>query len=387
MKSISGQMRGLILGLTAMLVGFPLLGWITFVTVMVPVGHSDFRANYTAGHMLRTGKPLYDYSAELDAQNQFVSREELALPFIHPAYEALVYVPLSLLPYRSAYWLWFGINLALLVLVYYLLRPELDTLSAIAPSLPVATLFAYLPLGTCLVLGQDSVLLLLLLAAAFSLLRNERLLLAGVCLGAGAFRFQIVLPIVLCFAVWRRWRLVVGFLASSIPAAIISIALAGFMPYVKTLQGLAANVPQLHQSVEKMPTLRGLIQSLGGGAWLIGLISLLVLLITFLAGRNFEVRQQLALAISAASLVSYHACIHDLSILFIPCGLLLAGSNRDLLIAGVVFFSPALLIFAPNHFYLAVAGSVLLFAYLLRRTSQTATVVGALERTLAPAAN
>src|SRR5262249_16306135 len=116
--------RALILGLTAILIGFPLPTWLFFFTHLAPDGHTDFRANYAAGYILRTGRPLYDYSVETEVQTLKVS--EVAAPFIHPAYEAILYVPFSFLTYLQAYWAWFGVNLMLLLWVYRLLRPELS---------------------------------------------------------------------------------------------------------------------------------------------------------------------------------------------------------------------------------------------------------------------
>ena len=358
---VSPQIRGLILGLAAALIGFPLISWAYFLTHMVPSGHADFRANYTAGYMLRMSKPLYDYSAEVQAQNKVVSREGNALPFIHPAYEALLYLPLSFLSYVTAFWTWFGVNIGLLILAYRLMRAELGSLAPVASCLPAATLLAYLPIGTCLVQGQDSVLLLTLLAASSSLLRNQRLLLAGVCLGLGVFRFQIVIPIVVCFALWRQWRLIVGFLAAAVPAALLSIQIAGFSSYLKTIQGLSRQVGELQQSTAKMPNLRGLIESLGGDAWLVLVFSLIVVASVGLMGKKFSLHRQLSIAIATGSLVSYHCLLHDLSVLLIPCSLLfIQRTGRSFAIAGLVFFAPTLMIFSPNHFYFAVIGSLAL---------------------------
>lgn len=361
------EVRALILGLAAALIGFPLMGWEYFLTHMVPGGHTDFRANYTAGYMVRIGSPLYDYAAELEAQNLTVSREEIALPFIHPAYEALLYLPLSFLPYIEAYWLWFGVNLIALALVYHLLREELNPLTAVAPWLPIGVLVAYLPIGAALVQGQDSLLLLLILALVFSCSRSdERMFTAGVCLGLACFRFQIVAPIVLCLIVWRRWRLVFGFIVSAVPAAIISIFLAGFWPYVHTLQGLSTHATAaLHQTVSKMPNLRGLIQSSGGGdTWWVLTASLLVITVTLLAGKGLNTSQQFALAIPAAVLVSYHSLVHDLCVLLIPVAMLFGRQAKTgLVVAELVLSAPTLLIFAPNHFYLAAFGELFLLAY------------------------
>jgi alpha-1,2-mannosyltransferase len=361
------QTRGLLLGLTAILIGLPLMGWTFFLTHMVPDGHTDFRVTYTAGYMLRTGHPLYDYAGELKAQNRVVSREEIALPFLHPAYEALIYVPLSFVTYPMAYWLWFAINIVILTSIYYLLRPELEPLSEGAFWLPIASLAAYLPFGAALVQGQDSLLLVFLFSAAFVLLRSEdQLLLAGMCLGLASFRFQIVVPIIACFLLWRRWKLVAGFLATTLPLAILSVFLAGFWPYVNAVLGFTGHkTAALQQLASHMPNLRGLIHSAGGGNWLTLALSFLVLASAALAGRGLSLQLQMALAVTVGSLVSYYGLVHDLSVLFVPCAYLFARKTGSALaIAAVVFFSPALLIFAPDHFYLAALGGVALFVYL-----------------------
>ena len=61
--------RAAILGLTAILIGLPLPGWGFFFLHVIPDGHTDFRAYHTAGYLLRTGMPLYDYRVELEAQH------------------------------------------------------------------------------------------------------------------------------------------------------------------------------------------------------------------------------------------------------------------------------------------------------------------------------
>jgi hypothetical protein len=50
-------------------------------------GRADFRAFYTAGYMLRTGRAglLCDYAARRQLQSTVASPEDVALPFEHPA--------------------------------------------------------------------------------------------------------------------------------------------------------------------------------------------------------------------------------------------------------------------------------------------------------------
>jgi len=360
--------RAAIIGLTAILIGLPIPSWAFFFLHVVPDGHADFRANYTAGYLLRTGKPLYNYDLELEVQNRSVSPEVVGAPFIHPAYEALLYVPLSLLSYLQAYWVWFAVNLMILVCVYRLLRPELSSLYAVASWVPAATFAAFLPIGAAIVQGQDSLLVLLLCSLAFNYFRDsEHLLIAGMCLGLAVFRFQIIVPIILCFLLWRRWRVVSGFLITSVGAAVASVAVAGFWPYVHTLLGLSVQ-PELAylQPASRMPNIRGLIHSLGGGDWIVLAASLTLLGVGVLAGTRCDLQQQLSLAITTAALVSYHGFVHDLCTVFIPLVLLISKKQQTaLVVAGICFLTPNLVAFVPNRSYIGVISVLVLFAFLV----------------------
>src|SRR6266436_5773843 len=78
------------------------------VFLTLPLGRSgrvDFRHLYTAGYMVRVGHAadVYDYTLYEKFQNELVGPAQGALPFNHLAYEALFYVPFSLLSYQHAY--------------------------------------------------------------------------------------------------------------------------------------------------------------------------------------------------------------------------------------------------------------------------------------------
>lgn len=369
------ELRAIVLGLTAGLVGLPLLGWGYFLTHMVRDGHTDFRATYTAGFMLRKGEPLYDPSVQFAEQNRLVSREQsFPDPFNHPAYEALIYLPLSFFSFVRAYWLWFLMNVAILAVIYGLLRAELNVLSAIAPCLPMASILAYIPFGVALMHGQDSILLTLLLAIAFSLAsRDESGFTAGLMLGLGVFRFQILIPIALCFLFWRRWKLLVGFGCVAIPAAVLSAILGGFWPYVRLLMDFAKDggTGTAQQIVSAMPNLRGLVSSVRGGSLAVLILSIAVFAIAIPLASRDEIRRQLAIAIPVALLVSYHSLMHDLSLLFVTCALILSSEELAPALSAIAipFILPSLLLaFAPHHLYLSVFGSIWLFIHLSRRT-------------------
>jgi hypothetical protein len=73
----------------------------------VAEGLPDFRIFYTAGLMLRRGQgtSLYNDSLQLNTQREFVPParfDDTPLPYNHPPFEALLYLPLTSLSYLPA---------------------------------------------------------------------------------------------------------------------------------------------------------------------------------------------------------------------------------------------------------------------------------------------
>ena len=266
--------RGLALGLLAFLIGIHLWTWVFLLPTFLG-GRSDFRQLYTAGYMVRSGhaRELYSYNSQLRFQNERVSRADIPLPFIRPAYQALLFVPFSWLRYKTAYFAFLAINLVLLAVSFRLLRPWMDNLAKIYRWLPAAMFLGYLPIAAALMQGQDSILLLTLLLAAAVLLGRGRDLAAGVSVGLGLFKLQLVLPIALLFLVWRRWRFSVGFAISAGAAGVISVWLVGLAQtriYVRSLVAMGAGLRSQADllrypvPVASMANLRGLILGLAG---------------------------------------------------------------------------------------------------------------------------
>src|SRR5260370_1060947 len=197
------------LGIPAILIGLQLSAWIGFF--MFPSatrGRADFRHLYTAGYMIRSGhvRELYDYDAEKKFQSALVTPGQIALPFNHPAYEALFFVPFSVLRYQVAYFAFMAVNIGFLVISFRLLWPCMGNLRNVWPLLPAGMVFGVFPVTLALMLGQDSILLLTLLALALLSLDRDLELTARLLVGLALFKFQIVVPIAFFFLAWRRWR-------------------------------------------------------------------------------------------------------------------------------------------------------------------------------------
>ena len=82
----------ILLGVLPLLLGAQVIGWVTFFPSALR-GHSDFRQLYAAGYMVRIGhaSELYDYRAQETFQGTLVGNDQRALPFIRPAYQALLF--------------------------------------------------------------------------------------------------------------------------------------------------------------------------------------------------------------------------------------------------------------------------------------------------------
>ncbi len=382
--------RALAMGIPAICLGLQITGWLFFFPA-IRDGHADFRAFYSAGYMVRSGAAhqLYDYEVEKDYQDRLVSEESFAMPFIHPAYETLLFVPLSLLSYRKAYWVLLALNLALLIGCYRLLRPQMRALAGVWPLLPAAV-FLFLPVASTLMQGQDSIVLLAALVGASVSLQKKREGLAGSLLALGLFRLQIVLPIALLFLLWRRWRFSAGFALTGIVLAIISAGVVGLEQtgaYVRTLWSMTGSGPVIDQFRYAQPdwqmaNLRGLIVGLFGShipkIWtraVIVLSSVLVLGLVARLNRKREGEEAFHIAVLASAVISFHLLFHDLVILLVP---LVFALNRFLpseesgdfagqvvaRTAAMTFAAPIALSFVPDFFYL-VALAPLTFLFVL----------------------
>jgi Glycosyltransferase family 87 len=378
--AIPYYVRALAMSLPAIMLGLQISGWIGFVSI-VRDGHADFRANYTAGYMVRTGEmhQIYNYDAVKAAQDRLVSREPVPLPFIHPAYEALLYVPLSFLSFRRAYCVFLFLNLLLLLSCYRLMRAEIYQLGTIWKPLPMVIFLTFLPVAAALMQGQDSILLLALFVCAWRLMKQGDDLFAGLTLGLAVFRFQFVLPVWLLFLLWGKWRIIAGTALSGAICSLVSIGLVGFGNTKSYLQALASmcvgGVPhpesvRYDQPVATMASLRALVTELVSG-WMpkgyvqiaVLVLSIAVLLWAAWSGSRWTRNSDLLLlTVSTSAVLGYHVLPHDLAILLLPLAVWLARSVRapenrygQWLVAGctVIFSAPLVLVLPATYFYWA----------------------------------
>jgi hypothetical protein len=306
--------------------GFILIIQLAYFAMAYPAavrGQADFSTLYTAGYMIRSGDAaqLYDYDANTQMQKRVIGLSHGPVPFNHLAYEAVVLVPLSFLPYPVAYKVVLVGNLALIVLSFCMLRSYTPHLRQIWSWLPASVFACFLPVGVALFQGQDSILLLALLICAFVAMDNSHDFRAGCFLGLTLFKFQYCVPIAILLLAWKRWRIITGFAGTAVLAVIASFAITGFsriLTYTSYLSSVSTQLSsdeQLKYAIYPlaMPNIFGLVFAVAGNHTVITMI--ISSLVIAWASRS---RPSFPLAVAVAMLVSYHGLIHDASILIIP---------------------------------------------------------------------
>jgi hypothetical protein len=343
-------------GVVISLAGFLLIIQIALVALNITPAldrKTDFFVSYTAGQLIRSGnaRALYGVGGEQILPDKLTSTQVTAVPFDRLAYEALLYVPLSLFSYRNAYWIFIAVNMALIVLCIRMLQPYLPKLEQLWYWLPSAAFLCWVPLGLALVAGHDSILLLALLLASAVSFYQEHDFRAGVFLGLTLFRPEFSVLIALLFLVWRRWRTVAGFVATSavcLATSAIVTGLAGFESYLRNAFTWSTQPVPLAVSLNGaahatvMPSLWCLTTMLGHQFLssnslhaITAVLALALLIWTATRPPNF------ALGILIVLLVSYRSSIYDTVLLILPVAMVMdsrigAVSGNQLLARNIV---------------------------------------------------
>jgi hypothetical protein len=193
---------------------------------------SDFMSFYTGARLLLdgTGASLYDLERQSAVQQALTAPhvfEGGVLPYVNPPILALLLTPLAPLPYDVAFYLWTGCNLLFLTLA---VRRLLATFGKPAPTQRITLWLMALtfpPAFVALRLGQNSVLLLFLLAVYLAEMWRGRELRAGLVLSLALFKPQLLAVWLVILLVKRRWRALLGFGAGAAALTGIQLAVVG----------------------------------------------------------------------------------------------------------------------------------------------------------------
>jgi hypothetical protein len=327
-----------LLGLTVVAMLMAQMACVAFHRRSIERGNVDFAALFQNARLVREGGTP-DYNPEhvgVDRDNEEKPSDSLqprmaAADTLHPPYEALLFLPLTIFSYKTAFILWTTINLILVWLVPAVLWNFIPRLHA--DSSVFAILYGtFLPLLVCLMFGQDSIILLFLISLSFWSLSKRRDALAGFFLALGLFKFQLIIPIIASLIVVRYWRVVAGFALGLAALLIGSFALVGPVSTFNYFRFLFAFSRHISTNASGrtvlMPNLRGLI-SLSTGQffqpWLQSLVivtlsitTLIALLVWTKKFHSSAIAVRFSMAVLVASVISYHYYIYNAAILVVP---------------------------------------------------------------------
>lgn len=348
-----------------------------FDTVMNFDGQQDFSIFYTGARIIWSGHAAQLYDLATQAHYQTPHYQIRPLPFDHPAYELLMFLPLIPLPFNMAAVAWGIIGLALSWLIAQILARQLPYFPRPGPLWIFAMCAATFPLLWTLAQGQDSIVLLALFAFVYSNLKSRRDVIAGAALAAGLFKFTLILPFVIPFLLFRRWKFLAGFAAGGFVVTSISVAMTGIegaRQYVRLLLELIAHPGLGYIHTQGMPNLRGFLTDvlLDNGlshatfSIVLGVCTLLLLLVPLLTFRDGEERSErfdmwFGLNLTVATLASPHVLWHDLTILLLPALLatnfLLKSAERGISWRAIVWALayalalPEYFVFYPGYYF------------------------------------
>jgi hypothetical protein len=167
----------------------------------------DFRGFYYAGEYARTGQSAHLY----DRIEEIFRGGRVETPFMHPPIVALLFAPISFLPYPVALAVFFIASIACWFFVCSLLERELGDASAMRETW---MLVRFAPVAYSLAYGQMTALLAVPLALFVVSLRRKRDVLAGLALGLLAIKPQMVIGLVVYLALQRRFRAIASAIVS-----------------------------------------------------------------------------------------------------------------------------------------------------------------------------
>jgi hypothetical protein len=222
--------------------------------------HNDLTFYYAAAKVgLSHGWPhIYDLRLQQEALDALGSRIQIAelARYISPPPVAWLAVPLTLLPFQVAYFVWSALLLGALGWTWYLAAPGSGRLRAIH----LAAALGWLPVIYGLQLGQPGLFVALGVAGSYALLLRQRPFWAGIALGAMVLKPQLAFLVPAALLVSGRYRAFWGSVVAVATLALIAalvvgptgisafeerLAFAAGVPVNRelTIAGLLGNVP------------------------------------------------------------------------------------------------------------------------------------------------
>ena len=204
-------------------------------TIFGPMLGVDYVGFYVAGAILNRepadGRSLYDYELQDRLYHEILpgAEKQERLPYIHPPFVAFALRPLARLPYSWSFGAWLLISALLYVAGLALTMQSVGSLARGDRVVAFLLALSFEPfILECWLGGQLSAIGFFCLALAFSCWQARRPFVSGLALGLCLYKptlLVLMLPL-LVFA--RHWRMLAGFLVTSLGLAGVSLLAVGW---------------------------------------------------------------------------------------------------------------------------------------------------------------
>jgi Glycosyltransferase family 87 len=283
---------------------------------------SDFYSFWAGGRLV--GPELYNPTAAAAVQHTISPTVEKKR-YIRPPFYAVALWPLSRLPFPAAYVVWQILLIAAAIAFGKLWSFEPSTYAVCA---------VFLPLGWSFGLGQDTALMLLILAAGATLIARKRAVAGGSILALCGIKPHLFVFVPVVLAAQRRYKAVAGMAATGAALYLISAAVLGFGWPAVFLHAATDNEATI---APRLLGVSGLLARFHAPVWVTPAAMLAGAAIVFVATRGKKWRPSLAFAVAAGAAFAPHALIYDAG-LFLPL-LILQVAPAVAVAIGAVFMT------------------------------------------------
>jgi hypothetical protein len=322
----------------------------------IRTARNDFLPLYVGAKLAGTGD-LYDPHAYYAFMIQRFEALHESLRFTRPPFYATLLWPLSRLPYESAYLVWWLLRVAALAgfVALWRIPSRADTILFTALSLPV---FA------SLAAGQDTIFLLLLIAAAFRCWENGRGFSAGLLLSLCAIKFHLFVLLPLLFLRQRLGGMAAGFAEGGVALLALTFVVEGWSWPLDYFHVLSDG--RVHPGADSMPNLHGLFAAVPQGAYVETAAAAAVVAAAWVVLPKASFPSGFGLALLGGLLLSYHSYLMDAALLLPALLIVVSATNRYWIkLAGALLLSPpaALLLVSHPPWSYVTQGALALFFF------------------------
>jgi len=205
----------------------------------------DYASFYIAGKILNEHPPdeLYDFRLQSELLHSQLPKIPISqeLPYINPPFFALIFKPLSRLPFMLSYFSWALISFLLYIFGFKLFWKTMDSMHTETITLLLILSFEPFIMET-IIGGNSSAVLYFAIVLYLYFEYSKKDILSGVSLGILLYKPTFLIIILPMLLIARRTKILVGFFISSIIIIFLSTLAVGFetcIGYMRFLFGLS----------------------------------------------------------------------------------------------------------------------------------------------------